>query len=139
MTLLISEGAEISGVGTTATSADLNGDIIDMDNFEAIAIFGRTAATNASTWLKFQTGTATDAMSDTTGEVAATLTTLFMEQKRANKRFVRGVYKGATTTSVYRTLVTVAYGGRTEPTTAQANASSTGIRVYSPVSGTATG
>ena len=138
MTLMITDAAQMSAVGTTLTSAALNGDIIDMANFENIAVFGVQAATNGTAWVKLQTGTATDAMSDTTGDVGDK-TGLFIEQHRPNKRYARGVFKAGTTTSAYRTLYTMVYGGRAAPATAQDNASTTGLRVYTPGSGTATG
>lgn len=126
-----------NATGTTGTSADLNGQILDMNGFEGLLAIAHLSATNASVWLKIQTGTATDAMSDTTGEVAGTVDTLYLDHYRPNKRFVRAVIKGATTTGSYRTLTQIQYGARYLPTTNDASA--TGLIVYTPGSGTATG
>ena len=123
--------------GTTGTSADLNGEIIDLADFEGILAIAHLSATNASVHLKIQTGTASGAMSDTTGEVPGTLTTLYLDQYRPGKRYARAVLKGATTTGSFRSLVTIPYGARSLPTTN--DASTTGLITYTPGSGTATG
>ena len=128
-----SRRGSFSGVGTTGTSAALNGDIIDMASnggFESVLFVGNQAASQADSLLAVQTGTASDALSDATGDVAGVLTTLYLDVQRPPKRFVRGVFRAGSATIAYRTLVTVPYGARSLPTTHPA--SSTGIRLYSP-------
>ena len=135
----LSPNITVLSTGTTGTSGNLKGQVIDTKDIEGVIILGFTPTTNASTWIKIRmaTDSATGNMSDATGEVLATLRTLYLDVHRPAKRFVQGVFKGATTTGSYRTLTTITYGHRNLPTTYDASA--TGLRVYSPGSGTATG
>jgi hypothetical protein len=81
-------------------------------------------------------GTATDAMSDATGDVLLSQTGLYLDVYRPAKRYVRGV-SISTASGKSRVLTTIQYNPRVTPTTH--NASTTGLRLYSPGSGTATG
>lgn len=133
----ISRNAEIYGNGTTGTSANLNGDVLDLLNAESVLGIGITAATNASSWLKWQEGTASGTVTDTTGYVAGTKTTLYLEVARPKLRYGRFVFKAASTTGAYRTLTTIKHSLKVLPATQPA--STTGTRLYSPNTGTATG
>lgn len=95
-----------------------------------------SGTTNSTSLLKCQTGTASDAMSDTTGDVPMTVGTLYLDHHRPTKRFVRFALTAGGTTG-YRTLLTIPYGARVKPMSYDASA--TGLVVYSPGSGTATG
>lgn len=136
----LSRDVRITGNRSTATNATgrLNGDIVDMDGFEGVLFIADYAATNAGadSYLAVQTGTATDAMSDTTGEQRLAVNTVFVDHIRAGKRFARGVLI-STASGETKALLTIQYGARALPTTNPAG--TTGIRVYSPGSGTATG
>ena len=137
MAIEISQGMQIYGYGTTGTSGAINSDVFDMTGFEAITILGFTAATNASAWLKLQMGTASGSLSDATGDVPATKKTLYLEVNRPTQQFMKATFKGATTTGAYRTMMVLLHGARNRPVTQPA--STTGLRVYSPGTGTATG
>ncbi len=115
-----SRRGSFSGVGTTATSAVLNGDIIDMagnGGFESVLFIGNQAASQADSVLAMQQGTASGALSDATGDVAGTLTTLYLDVFKPTMRFVRGIFRAGSATIAYRTLVTIPYGARSQATT----------------------
>lgn len=135
-----SKRGSISAVGTTGTSAALSGDIIDMASnggFESVLFIAHQSASQADAQLICQTGTASDALSDTTGNVLGTKATLYLDVYRPNKRFVRGILEAGSATIAFESLVTIPYGARSLPTTQPA--STTGQSVYSPGSGTASG
>ena len=139
----LSQNITILGNGIS-TTGELAGPIIDLSSAaagggqypEGVLFTAVLSATNSTTVLKTQTGTASDAMSDTTGDVPATLGTLYFDHHRPLKRFIRGVLTAGGATG-FRVLNTITYGHRVTPTTY--NASATGLRVFSPGSGTATG
>ena len=136
----LSRRGSFSGVGTTGTSAALNGDIIDMASnggFESILFIGHQSVSQADAALVMQQGTASGSLSDATGDVPGLLTTLYLDAYRPTQRFVRGVFRPGSATCAFRSLITIPYGARSLPTTHPA--SSTGLRVYSPGTGTATG
>jgi hypothetical protein len=140
MTDMFFERTQISGVGTTGTSIALNGDVIDMASnggFESIAFVGYQSASQADSALVMQMGTASGALSDATGDVPGTKTSLYLDVRRPTQRFVRGVFRPGSATVAYRSLHTIAYGPRVKPTTQPA--STTGLALYSPGTGTATG
>lgn len=139
-----SRRGSISAVGTTGTSVALSGDIIDMASnggFESVLFIGhQSASANATatgSYLCMQMGTASGSLSDATGDVRGTKTTLYYDVHKPTQRFVRGVFRAASATIAFRSLVTIPYGARSQPTSHPA--SSTGARFYSPGSGTATG
>lgn len=138
------ERSQISGVGTTGTSASLQGDIIDMASnggFESVMFIGQLSAsanaTATGTYLKVSVGTASDSLTDSTGDVRGTKKTLYLDVYRPKHRFVRGTLMQGSATIAYETLHTIAYGARRTPTTQPA--STTGIALQSPGTGTATG
>jgi len=135
-----SRRGSLSGVGTTGTSVVLNGDIIDMASnggFESVRFIGHQSASQADAALVMQQGTASGSLSDATGDVPGTLTTLYLDVYRPTMRFVRGAFRPGSATCAFRSLITEAYGARSQPTSHPA--STTGLRVYSPGTGTATG
>jgi len=132
-------------IGTGAsTTGDLTGPIVDLASAgagggyfaEGVLLVAVAGTTNATSLLKSQTGTASDAMSDTTGDQPRSLLTTYLDHYRPTKRFFRGVLTAGGTTG-WRSLLTIPYGSREQPMTYDASA--TGIRVVSPGSGTATG
>jgi hypothetical protein len=136
----LSKYTQISAVGTTGTSGALNGDIIDMASnggFESLMGIAYLSASGADAQLICQTGSASDSLSDTTGNVMGTKTALYLDVYRPIKRFNRFVLEPGSATIAAETLVTLAYGARKLPTTQPA--STTGLAVYSPGSGTASG
>ena len=129
--------ALITADGATGATTALNGAIVDMDGFENVLFIAGATVTSTAQWLKMQMGTATDAMSDATGQVDHTQATLYLDVHRPIKRFVRGVFTASGASSPYRSLITVQYGARVKPTT---NATTVALdTLYSPASGTATG
>ena len=136
----LSEDITILSAGAS-TTGDLSGPIIDCASVgfpEGILFTAFVGgATNTTSLLKVQTGTASGALSDTTGDVPATLGTLYLDHHRPQKRFVKGVLTAGGATGAGRVLNTITYGHRRQPTTYDASA--TGLRVASPGSGTATG
>lgn len=142
----LSRRSQISAVGTTGTSAALNGDIIDMASgggFESVAFIGyqsasaTVAASTTGPRLVVQVGTASGSLSDATGQVVGNKTALYYDLDRPKYRFVRGIFRSGSATCAYRSLVTIAYGARSQPTTQPA--STTGGVFYSQGTGTATG
>ena len=137
-----SERSAIQTVGTTGTSAALVTDIIDMASnggFESVLFIGYQAASGSAsnTGLKVQVGTASGSLSDTTGDIPGTKTTLYADVYRPVARFVRASLGAGSATVAYRTLTAMPYGARSLPTTHPA--STTGFAVYTPGTGTATG
>lgn len=138
----LSQDITAISTGTTATSGTLSGRIIDLASGEGgfpegVLAVGHLSASNSTMHLKSRVGTASDSMSDTTGDVPGTLRTLYLDHHRPTKRFLQFQITGATTTGAYKTLDVITYGHRRLPTTYDASA--TGLRVASPGTGTATG
>ena len=139
----LSQTLTIIGTGAS-TTGDLTGPIIDLASAaagggyyaEGVLLVAVAGTTNATSLLKSQTGTASDAMSDTTGDQIRTLLTTYLDHHRPSKRYFRGVLTAGGATG-WRSLTTIPYGLREKPPTYDASA--TGIRVSSPGSGTATG
>lgn len=137
-----SERGQFHVVGTTGTSAALTTPIIDLaadGGFESILFIGHQSASGSASnaGLKVQVGTATASLTDTTGDVLGNKTTLYLDVFRPVARYVRGSLGAGTATVAYRTLTAIPYGARKLPTTHPA--STTGVAVYSPGTGTATG
>lgn len=140
-----SKRGSFSAVGTTGTSAALNGDIIDFASnggFESALGLGFQSATitpgttSPGPLLKWQQGTASNSLSDATGDTLGK-TNLYLDVYRPTYRFGRFVFLNGSATVAFRSLQTIVYGARVLPTTHPA--SSTGLAVYSPGTGTATG
>ncbi len=117
----------------------IDGDIVDMDGWESIMALAFVTATNAGTdsVLGFRFGTASDAMSDATGVQRFAQTGVYVDVHRPGKRFAQAQMR-CTVSGDCRGLVTIQYNPRTatgSPTTAHP-ASTTGIRSYTPDSGT---
>lgn len=135
-----SKRSQISAVGTTGTSAALNGDIIDFASnggWESALGIAIQSASQADAQLIFQSGTASGSLSDTTGNVLGTKATMYLDVQRPPHRFGRFVVEAGSATIAFETLVTQVYGARSMPTTQPA--STTGESVYSPGTGTASG
>jgi hypothetical protein len=135
-----SERSSISAVGTTGTSGALSGDIIDMASnggFNSVMFVAYQSASQADAQLIVQMGSASDSLSDATGNVLGTKTTLYYDLHRPVHRFVRGILEPGSATIAFEALVTIPYNARKLPTTQPA--STTGLAVYSPGSGTASG
>lgn len=141
----LSQHITILGGAGVSTTAAVNGPTIDLASAaagggyyaEGVLVIGTIGATNSTVLLKTQTGTASDAMSDTTGDVPALENTMWLDHHRPQKRFLRGVLTAGGATGAHKAIVTIPYGLREKPPTY--DGSSTGLRVFSPGSGTATG
>ena len=132
--------AEIHATGATETSIALNGEIIDMASggWTGVLILGHQNATQADAQLICQVGTASGSLSDTTGVVnGAAGRNLYLDINKPVARFVRGVWEAGSATIVYRSITTIPYKGRRGPSTQPAG--TTGLRLYSPNTGTASG
>ena len=124
----------------TGTTGNLNGDIIDMASnggFESLLVVAGASVTSTAQHLKLQVGTASDSLSDATGDIQHTVQGLYLDVYRPILRFARGVFTASGASSPGRAIVSIAYGARSQPTTQPAG--TTGIRLYSPGTGTATG
>lgn len=136
----LSRRTVITGNWNTATNATgrMTGDVLDMTGFDGVLFVGVYGTTNAGTesYIFAQGGTASGSLSDTTGAQRLSKTTVFLDLYRPTTRFVRGGLV-STASGETKTLIAIQYGPRTVPTTQPA--STTGVRVYSPGTGTATG
>ena len=134
----LSRMSAIYATGATGATTVLNGTIVDMDGFNSVLFIAFATATSTAQHLHMEMGTDTATMEDATGTaVVHALDTLYLDVYRPAKRYVRGVFTASGASSVYRSLVTIQYNAIVQPTTTPA--STTGKRVYSPGSGTATG
>lgn len=134
------ERGAIYGTGTSLSSAALNGDIIDFASnggFNSALGIARLSASAADAQLIFQAGSASDSLSDTTGNVLGTKTTLYLDVLRPVHRFGRFVLEAGSATISWVDVVTIPYNARKLPTSMPA--STTGQAVYSPGTGTASG
>jgi hypothetical protein len=134
------ERSMISAVGTTGTSAALNGDIIDLASnggWNSLMGIAQLSASAADAQLIFQCGSASDSLSDTTGNVLGTKTTLCLDVLRPVHRFGRFVLEAGSATVAYETLATIVYNARKLPSSQPA--STTGLSLSSPGTGTASG
>lgn len=121
-------------IATGATAA--SGAIVDSLGYESVLLLGQLETTNANHQLVLRTGTATDAMSETTGEASGIGPNLYLEVHRPSKRYVQGqVFASAG--AINCQVVTILKGARVQPTTHATTVN--GKFLYSPVSGTATG
>ena len=117
----------------------IDGPILDMDGWESVAFLAFVTATNAGTdsVLGMRVGTASDAMSDTTGVQRFAAGGIYLDVARPGKRFVQGQMR-CTVSGDCRGLVSIQYNPRSatgQPTTDHP-ASTTGRRIYTPDTGT---
>ena len=124
---------------TSNSTGTLQTTVFDMTGFEGIVLLSGRATTDAdsSSKLFFQTGTASDSLSDTTGQQAISKTGIYLECVRPVKRYLQGNFKTTASGADVQQIWAIRYGPRVLPTTQPA--STTGLIVYSPGSGTATG
>ena len=124
---------------TTNSTATLQSTVFDMTGFESIVLLSGRQTTDADTSSKlfFQTGTASDSLSDVTGQQRIALTNIFLEMVRPQKRFVQGNFKTTASGIDTQFLEVLLVGAKNLPATQPA--STTGTILYSPGSGTATG
>ena len=124
---------------TTNSTGTLQTTVFDMTGYEGLLLLSGRATTDADTSSKLfiQDGTASDAMSDTTGMQNITKTGLYLDVVRPVKRFVQGNFKTTASGADVQQIWALRYGARTQPTTQPA--STTGKVLYSPGSGTASG
>ncbi len=124
---------------TSNSTGTLQTTVFDMTGFESLVLLSGRATTDADTSsrLFFQTGSASDALSDTTGMVNILKTGLYFEHFRPRKRFVQGNFKTTASGADIQQIWAIKFGARNQPTTQPA--STTGLIVYSPGSGTASG
>ena len=124
---------------TTNSTGTLQSTVYDMTGWEGIvALAGRqTTDADTSSKLFFQTGTASGALSDVTGQQRIALTNIFLEMYRPQKQFVQVNFKTTASGADTQDLKVLLYGKKNIPTTQPA--STTGKILYSPGSGTASG
>jgi len=134
---MFSEEAVITADFSTGTTVAQNGTIVDTDGFERVIGIGVATVTSTAQWLKWQQGTATAAVSDTTGRVDNTVGCMYLDIDRPTMRYGRFVLTSSGASSPIRGVVTIRYRARNQPTTNDAG--TTGLRLNSPGTGTATG
>src|SRR3990167_7012643 len=80
---------------TTNSTGTLQTTVYDMTGWETIVLLAGRQTTDADTSSKlfFQTGTASDSLSDVTGQQRIALTNIYLEMFRPLKRFVQGNFK----------------------------------------------
>lgn len=124
---------------TTNSTGTLQTTVYDMTGWESITLLSGRATTDADTSSKlfFQTGTASDSLSDVTGQQAISKTGLYLEMVRPLKRFVQGNFKTTASGADVQQIWAILSGGKNLPSTQPA--STTGKVLYSPGSGTASG
>ena len=130
----------ITSVVASGTTSPLETPSLDMLGFESVLFIGISSVTSTAQHLKMKmsTASATAGMSDATGRVEQSVTgCLYYDAYRPTKRFVQGALTASGASAPARGIVAIQYGARSSPTTQPAG--TTGIRVYSPGSGTATG
>lgn len=135
----LTERASIYGTGSSLTSAAINGDMVDMASnggFENVLGIARLSASAADAQLICQVGSASDSLSDATGNVMGTKTTLYMDVKRP-PRFIRFAVEAGSATINWTDIVTIPYGARKQATSQPS--STTGQTVPMVVTGTASG
>ena len=136
----LSLSAELYGQAGSGATTILKTPVIDMVDAESVLFLGAATVTSTAQWLKFRmsTASASGGMSDATGQVDHTATgLLYLDVHRPIKRFVQGIFTASGASSPARFVGAVKYGMRSQPSTQPAG--TTGLRVYSPGSGTATG
>lgn len=123
----------------TNSTGTLQTTVYDMTGFESITLLSGRQTTDADTSSKlfFQTGTASDSLSDVTGQQSIALTNIFLEMVRPQKRFVQGNFKTTASGVDTQFLIALLSGKKNLPATQPA--STTGKILYSPGSGTASG
>lgn len=135
-----SRRSEIVGQAASGATTILKTPVIDMVAAESVLFMSGATVTSTAQWLKMRmsTASASGGMSDATGRVDHTTTgLLFLDVYRPIKRFVQGVFTASGASSPARFIVGMKYGLRSQPATQPAG--TTGLRLYSPGSGTATG
>ena len=124
---------------TSNSTGTLQTTIYDMNGFEGIMMISGRATTDADTSSKlfWQVGTASGSLSDTTGMVNITKTGLYFDLVRPIARYVQGNFKTTVSGADEQQIVVLRYGARSVPVTQPA--STTGLVVYGPGTGTASG
>ena len=122
---------------TTNSTGTLQTTVYDMTGWETIVLLAGRQTTDADTSSKlfFQTGTASDSLSGGTGQQRIALTNIYLEMFRPLKRFVQGNFKTTASGVDTQDLKVLLAGAKNLPATQPA--STTGLILYSPGSGTA--
>ena len=134
---LFSEQSVFTQDFATGTTVAINGTIVDTDGYENVLGIAVATVTSTAQHLKWQQGTATAAVSDTTGRVENSVGCMYLDINRPGMRYGRFVLTASGASSPYRGIITVRYGARNQPTTNDAG--TTGTRLNTPGTGTATG
>ena len=135
-----SRRSEIYGQAASGTTSVLKTPVIDMLGAEGILFMAGATVTSTAQSLRFRmsTASASGGMSEATGDTSHTATgVLYLDVHRPSKRFVQGLFTASGASSPARFVTAIKYGLRSEPSTQPAG--TTGKRLYSPGSGTATG
>ncbi len=137
----LSRNAYITGQSASGGAGNVaKTPVIDMAGFESVCFIAVATATNTSNRLAMRSGTASASggLSDTTGDVEHTVTgAMYLDHFRPTKRYVQGRFSASGATSPHVGLIAIAYGARAVPTTQPVE--TTGVRIYSAGSGTASG
>ena len=122
--------------GTTGAAATVSGPEIDMSVYTRAYAAAYIEVTATGSHLTCLVGSATDAMSDTTGIVEGSQGSLYMDVRQPVKRYLK--FRLNTTGGAANSVLgTWAYGPRTKPTSN--TTAVVGSQYYSPGTGTATG
>lgn len=122
--------------GTTGAAATVSGPDIDMSIYSGAYAAAYIEVTSTATTLTALVGTATDAMSETTGVVEGSQGFMFMDIRQPIKRYLK-FQLNTTGGAANSVLMCWAYGARSKPTSN--TTAVVGSRFYSPGTGTATG
>ena len=139
----LSRHALINAYGASGTTAALETSVLDMNGFESVLFIAHSSVTSTANVLAVLNGTASTTGAGNFSQVfspvgASQVTTgaVFADVYRPGKRFIQGSFNTSDATGTNKGLVAIRYGGRSLPTTQEAV--TTGVRMYSPASGTAT-
>ena len=122
--------------GTTGAAATVSGPEIDMSIYTRAYAAAYIEVTSTGSSITALVGSATGAMSETTGRVEGSQGSLYMEVARPVKRYLK-FRLNTTGAAANGILGTWAFGARTKPTSN--TTAVVGSRYYSPGTGTATG
>jgi hypothetical protein len=123
------------------TTSPVETSVLDMNGFESVLFVVAATVTSTGNQLVVKGGTATATgagFSEVFSPVGAShvVDTLYADVYRPTKRFIQGSFESSAASSPTVSITAIRYGGRSLPTTQEAE--TTGVRMYSPGSGTAT-
>lgn len=138
----LSRNAVIDMYTASGATTPLETTVLDMNGFESVIFLGLSSVTNTGNQLAVLNGTASTTGAGNFSEVfspvgaSAVTSGIYADVYRPTKRFIQGNWEASGASAPARALVAIRYGARSVPTTQPAG--TTGVRMYSPGSGTAT-